>query len=215
MNEGDEAYTTNQCQKCFNNHLQAKGEEPLTNVQWRQVVEEKAYRGRRWKLMGKEPYLRGMWEHFSCERSKAKKFRQLADEEKQVSGSRNRLQRIYDEERLHRLEKWNVGRIKRNLEGKVESLRMGLRQDERGLRFGGIGRDRKKRALCMNSCSRALTICGESLRPSEDKVESQCRTCARKTTFGVSGERPQVVVRNLCRKVRLETTEQAVGRANW
>ena len=34
--------------------------------------------------MGKEPYLRGMWEHFSCERSKAKKYRQLADEEKQA-----------------------------------------------------------------------------------------------------------------------------------
>ena len=26
----------------------------------------------------------GMWEHFSCERSKAKKFRELADEEKQA-----------------------------------------------------------------------------------------------------------------------------------
>ena len=25
-----------------------------------------------------------MWEHFSCERSKAKKYRQLADEEKQA-----------------------------------------------------------------------------------------------------------------------------------
>ena len=25
-----------------------------------------------------------MWDHFSCERSKAKKFRQLADEEKQA-----------------------------------------------------------------------------------------------------------------------------------
>ena len=34
--------------------------------------------------MEKEPYLRGMWEHVSCERSKAKKFRQLADEEKQA-----------------------------------------------------------------------------------------------------------------------------------
>ena len=31
----------------------------------------------------KEPYLPGMWEHFSSERSKAKKFRQLADEEMQ------------------------------------------------------------------------------------------------------------------------------------
>ena len=34
--------------------------------------------------MGKEPHLRGMWEHISSERSKAKKFRELADEEKQA-----------------------------------------------------------------------------------------------------------------------------------
>ena len=80
LNDGCEAYTTNYCQKCFNKHLQAKGEEPLTNVQWRQVVEKKAYRGRMWKMMEKEPYLRGMWEYFFCERSK----RQLADEEKQA-----------------------------------------------------------------------------------------------------------------------------------
>ena len=33
LNEGDEAYTTNLCQKCFNKHLQAKGETPLSNVQ--------------------------------------------------------------------------------------------------------------------------------------------------------------------------------------
>ena len=84
VNEGDEANTTNLCQKCYNKHLQAKGEKPLSNVQWRQVVENKAYRGRMWKMMEKEPYLCGMWEHFSCERSKAKKVRQLADEEKQA-----------------------------------------------------------------------------------------------------------------------------------
>ena len=34
--------------------------------------------------MGKETYLRGMWEHFSFERSKAKKYRQLSDEEQQA-----------------------------------------------------------------------------------------------------------------------------------
>ena len=50
LNEGDEAYTTNLCQKCFNGHLQAKGEEPLTNVLWREVVEK--YRGRMWKVIG-------------------------------------------------------------------------------------------------------------------------------------------------------------------
>ena len=35
-------------------------------------------------MVGTEPHLRGMWEHFSSERSKAKKFRQLADEERQA-----------------------------------------------------------------------------------------------------------------------------------
>ena len=34
--------------------------------------------------MQKEPHLRGRWEHFSCERSKAKRFRELGDEEKQA-----------------------------------------------------------------------------------------------------------------------------------
>ena len=38
VSEGDEAYTTNLCQMCFNKHLQAKREEPLTNVMERQVV---------------------------------------------------------------------------------------------------------------------------------------------------------------------------------
>ena len=84
VDEGDEAYTTNLCQKCFNKHLQAKGEKPLSNVQWRQVVGKKAYRGRMWKMMGKEPYLRGMWEYFLQERSRVKRFRELADEEKQA-----------------------------------------------------------------------------------------------------------------------------------
>ena len=82
VNEGDEAYTTNLYQKCFNKHLQAKGEEPLTNVKWREVVEKKAYRGRMWTKMGKEPHLRGMWDYFLQERCRVKRFRGLADEEK-------------------------------------------------------------------------------------------------------------------------------------
>ena len=68
----------------FRNTLAAKGEKPLSNVQRRQAVEKKAYRGRMWKIMGKEPYLRGMWEHFLQERSTAKRFRELAEEEKQA-----------------------------------------------------------------------------------------------------------------------------------
>ena len=40
-----------------------------------------------WNVMeiaGRRPVLRGMWEHFSCERSKAKKFREDAEKEKQA-----------------------------------------------------------------------------------------------------------------------------------
>ena len=72
------------CQKCLNKHLQAKGEEPVTQVQWRQVVEKKAYRGKMWKMMGKEPYVRGDVGALLQERSRVKRFRELADEEKQA-----------------------------------------------------------------------------------------------------------------------------------
>ena len=47
-------------------------------------MEKKAYRGRMWKMMGKEPHLRGMWERVLQERSRVKRFRELADEEKQA-----------------------------------------------------------------------------------------------------------------------------------
>ena len=66
----NEAYTTNLCQKCPNKHLQAKEEKPLTNVQWRQVMEKKAYRGRMWKMMVRETHLRVMWEYVLQERNR-------------------------------------------------------------------------------------------------------------------------------------------------
>ena len=34
-------------------------------------------------MLGKDQYIRGMWEYFSCERFKAKKFREDAEKEKQ------------------------------------------------------------------------------------------------------------------------------------
>ena len=35
-------------------------------------------------MMGKEPYVRGMWEYFLQERNRVKRFREPADEEKQA-----------------------------------------------------------------------------------------------------------------------------------
>ena len=120
-------------------------------------MEKKTYRKRMWKMTGKEPYLRGMLEHFSV-----KDQRQRSSDSWPIKAGRNtrsvaagiasqgilgasellprhRLQRINGEERLHRIKRWNVGRILRDLFGKDESLRMGLRQDERGVRLGSKG----------------------------------------------------------------------------
>ena len=47
-------------------------------------MEKKAYRGRMWRMMGKEPCVRGMREYFLQERNRAKRFRELAEEEKQA-----------------------------------------------------------------------------------------------------------------------------------
>ena len=40
-NEGEESYTTNPCQKCFNKSLKEEGKKRLANLQWRQVVEKR------------------------------------------------------------------------------------------------------------------------------------------------------------------------------
>ena len=95
--------------------------------------------------MEKEPYLRGRWEHVSCKRSKAKKFRQLADEERQAgvqgqweqeSPAREDLKQVKcchdtdcNESMVKKdftaLKKWNVGRVSRDLQGNGEGLRDG------------------------------------------------------------------------------------------
>ena len=82
--EDEESYTTNLCQKCCNESLKAKGDEPLTTWQWHEFVEKKAHRGRLWKMMGKEQYVREMWELFCQERARVKRFREKAEEERQA-----------------------------------------------------------------------------------------------------------------------------------
>ena len=63
---------------------EGKRRKTLTNVRWREVLEKKAYRGRIWRMMGKEPCVRGMWEYFLQERNRVKRFREQAEEEKQA-----------------------------------------------------------------------------------------------------------------------------------
>ena len=48
-------------------------------------MDKKAYRGRMWKMIGERTiFVRGMWEYFLQQRSRAKMFRELAEEEKQA-----------------------------------------------------------------------------------------------------------------------------------
>ena len=60
IKEGEESYTTNLCQQCYNKHLEEKGEKSLTNLQWYEFVEKKAHRGSLWKMREKEQYIREM-----------------------------------------------------------------------------------------------------------------------------------------------------------
>ena len=61
IEEGEESYKP----------LKTKGEKPLTNWQWIESLRCKnAHRGRLWKMMGKEQFVREMWEHFAKSGSK-------------------------------------------------------------------------------------------------------------------------------------------------
>ena len=79
----EESYTVNLCQQCYNERLTAQDQAPLKSWQWKAVVEKKAHRSRLWKMLGKDQVFQGMWECFSLERRKRKKFLWDAEKEKQ------------------------------------------------------------------------------------------------------------------------------------
>ena len=91
VEEGGEARTINLCQRCYNEKLVQQGKLPQKSKEWKEVLEEKARRGRLWKVFGSEQYLRGMWAYFILKRAWARKL--LADaaqenkEEYNVSGN--------------------------------------------------------------------------------------------------------------------------------
>ena len=82
VNEGYEAYTGPTCVRSVSTNTCRPKEKNRCQMCSGQLVEKKAYRGRMWKMIGKEPYLRGTREYFLQERSRVKRFQELADEEK-------------------------------------------------------------------------------------------------------------------------------------
>ena len=91
IEEGGEAHTINLCMLCHNAKLVQQGKQPLKLWEWKEVVEKKAHRGRIWKVMGTEQFLRGMWWYFTLERVGARKILADAAEEKQ-EGIQGQLQ---------------------------------------------------------------------------------------------------------------------------
>ena len=124
-----------------------------------------------------------------------------------------------DEERLHRLVHWRLGRIQRHSQGWSKSHGMGVWQNKSILagRAGWGG----KITLCRKLWSEARTNCGKSPRQRVGKGASRCHICARiatvspwKTASGGSLEKR--AQRNnwwyaICGEIRLEATKQAVG----
>ena len=83
VEEGGEARTVNLCQQCYHERLVQQGEPRLNSWQVRAVVEKKAHSGRIWRVMGGEPFTRGMWEYSILRRAEAKRIREGAARERQ------------------------------------------------------------------------------------------------------------------------------------
>ena len=79
MKEREESCTTNLCQQCYNKSLVARGEKPLKKWQWYEMVEQKAPRGRLWRMLGKDQYTREMCEYYCRERLRVKELREDAE----------------------------------------------------------------------------------------------------------------------------------------
>ena len=81
--EGGEARTINLCQLCFTAKLVQPGKQPLKSQEWHEVVENKAHRGRLWKIFGSEQLLRGTWEYCTLKRAWTRKKIAAAAQENQ------------------------------------------------------------------------------------------------------------------------------------
>ena len=67
--EGGGAHTINQCKQCYNVMGLKRGEREVTAPRWREVIEEKALRGKLWAAFVMEQIARRMLEHFTIKKS--------------------------------------------------------------------------------------------------------------------------------------------------
>ena len=94
-NEGDEAFSTNLCQMCFNKHFAGKRRRTIDKCEVEAGCGNEGVSGKNVENDGKEPYLRGMWNISPVKDRSRRSFdsRKKSRQECQVSGSRNRQQK--------------------------------------------------------------------------------------------------------------------------
>ena len=68
--EDEESYTTNVCQQCYNKKTGGFRRYTIDEVAVARGRGQEAHRGRLWKTLEKDQYIREMWEYYSCGRSK-------------------------------------------------------------------------------------------------------------------------------------------------
>ena len=103
VDDGERAHTINLCQQCYSARLTAQGQVPLKSWQWKTMVEQKAHRGKLWKMLGKDLFIEKMWEYFCSERVKSKKFLEDAEKEEQEGIQGQWQQESHAEEVLDQL----------------------------------------------------------------------------------------------------------------
>ena len=191
----------------------------------------------------KEPYLRGMWEYFLQERSRAKSFRELAEEEEQAGIRGQRQQESPARDYLEQVKcshdtDCNEPKMKKGF----TALKNGTWEEfyetfRKKMKASGLAFDRIKEAfeLVAQDEAEKMSIVQEDhaqkhgffaahhrasrrTRRSDNVVLEpalQHFPFGRLRLVGLWEKIREVVVRNLWRKVRLEVAEQAFGRANW
>ena len=195
-----------------------------------------------WRMLEKDQYIRGIWEYFSCGRSKAKKFRDDAEKEKQ-EGTQGQWQReppakeyleqvkcSEDTDCTPRIMNQAFFALKAGDWEKYKSI---IRVQTKAMKWALIEykkpsrRWRKMRQGRLSTAQKLMLRSTDYLRRIIAPAGGQggvtmsylCPHCnsflLEDYVWWVSaGKKHQLVVCDLWRKVRLEATEQAFGRAN-
>ena len=78
---GGKAHTIILCKQCFWERRLKQGEQAATAARWREIVEQKAFRGKLWVAFGMAQHVRRMWGHFTFKKAWTRSVLSDADKE--------------------------------------------------------------------------------------------------------------------------------------